>query len=92
MEIKCYHLGADMKMKYLYLYLFKLLLYCSEDFTDSKDDANFSFILREAYFEIVHLYILKLSRKGCSSTVHQHINWSQLLLSLRMKTPVQDFN
>lgn len=29
MEIKLYHLGADMKREYL----FKLLLYCSEDFT-----------------------------------------------------------
>lgn len=37
MEIKFYHLGADMKREYLHL--FKLLLYCTADFTDSKDEA-----------------------------------------------------
>ena len=37
------------------------------------------------YFKTVHLHFLKLSRDGCSSTVHKHINRPQLLLCLNDK-------
>lgn len=38
-----------------------------------------------AYSEIVNFHILKFSREGRSGTVDQHVDWSQLLLGLRMK-------